>query len=62
MRNNKGQNTLEYILFVTAVLLVCIYFFMPQSNGIMPKSVNASLGSIVTEIDSMNSKIQLSNQ
>ncbi|MBF0511873.1 MAG: hypothetical protein HQL13_06055 [Candidatus Omnitrophica bacterium] len=54
MKNFKGQNTIEYILFVVAVLLVCIYFF---TNGPMKRSVNASLYTIVNEIDTVNSKI-----
>jgi hypothetical protein len=46
----------EYVLLVTAVLLVCIYFF---TTGPMAPSVNASLGSMVNQIDNINSQIQL---
>lgn len=60
MRNAKGQNIVEYILLVTAILIVCIYFFVGKpGQSPMAKSVNASLGSMVTEIKTMNSKIQL---
>ena len=56
MRNSKGQNVAEYVLLVTAVLVVCIYFF---TNGPMKQSVNASLGSVVNEINNINSQMQL---
>ena len=53
--NSKGQNVIEYILMVTAVLIVCIYFF---SIGPMKQSVNASLYSMVNEINTSNQQIQ----
>jgi len=61
MGNSKGQNVVEYVLFITAVLLVCIYFFTPMSGGVMSNSVNASLNSIVNEIGNINSQIQFPN-
>ena len=57
MRNNKGQNLVEYILLVTAVVVVSIYFCLP--GGIMTRSVNGSLNSILNEINHANSEIQL---
>ncbi len=59
MRDAKGQNMVEYVLLVTAVLLVCIYFFTTKSGGPMPNSINATLNSIVNQIDNLNSQIQL---
>ena len=58
MRNAKGQNMVEYILLVTAVLLVCIYFFTSHTGG-MPNSLNASLNSMVNQIDNLNGQIKL---
>ncbi len=58
MRNAKGQNMVEYILLVTAVLLVCIYFFTTQSGGPMPKSINATLNSMVNQINNINGQIK----
>ena len=55
MRNTKGQNITEYILLVAAVLVVCIYFF---TAGPMQQSVNASLYSIVNQVNNINSEIQ----
>ena len=59
MRNTKGQNMVEYVLLVTAVLLVCIYFFTARSGGPMPNAINASLNSILNQINNINSQIQL---
>jgi len=59
MRNAKGQNMVEYVLLVTAVLLVCIYFFTTQSGGPMPQAINASINGIINEINTANSLIQL---
>ncbi|MDE2215124.1 MAG: hypothetical protein KGJ95_05380 [Candidatus Omnitrophica bacterium] len=52
--NSKGQNVIEYIVMVTAVLLVCVYFFL---SGPMKQSVNATLNSMVNELNSVNSQI-----
>lgn len=57
MRDRKGQNTVEYILLVTAVVLICLYFFAP--GGPMTQRVNATLNSIVNQIDNINSQINL---
>jgi len=56
MRNAKGQNMVEYVLLVTAVLLVCIYFFTTSSP--MPNSINAALNSIVNQLNNLNSQIK----
>ena len=59
MRNNKGQNLAEYIFFVTAVLLVCVYFFAPFSGAPMYNAVNGTINSIVNQINIANSQLQL---
>jgi hypothetical protein len=58
MRDSKGQNVVEYVLLVTAVLLVCIYFF---TSGVMNKSLNTTLNSMVNQLDNINSEIQLNS-
>lgn len=58
MRDSKGQNLIEYILLVAAVLLVCIYFFANQSGGPMGTSINASLNSILNQINNANGQIK----
>jgi len=57
MRDSKGQNIVEYVLLVTAVLLVCIYFF--TTSGPMSNSINTSLNSIVNQINNINGQIKL---
>ena len=60
MQDSKGQNMVEYVLLVTAVMIVCIYFFTAHSGrGSMTQAINSSLNSIVNEIDAGTSKIQL---
>ena len=46
---------IEYILLVTAVIIVCIFFF---TTGPMAPSINASLNSIVNQINNINGTIQ----
>ena len=60
MRDIKGQNMVEYVLLVTAVLIVCIYFFTSQSgNGPMAQGINAGLNGIINEINTGTSSIQI---
>lgn len=58
MRGSKGQNMVEYVLLVTAVLLVCIYFFSTRSGSPLSDSINASLNSIVNQIDNIKGQIK----
>ena len=58
MRNNKGQNLAEYVFFVTAVILVCVYFFAPHAGAPMYTGVNATINSIVNQINVANSQLQ----
>lgn len=46
----------EYVLLVTAVLIVCIYFY---TYGPMGTDVNAGLNGMITEIQNLNSQINL---
>lgn len=58
MRNDKGQNMVEYVLLVTAVLIVCVFFFS-SSTGPMPSLINATLNSMINQVDNLNGQIQL---
>lgn len=51
----KGQNLIEYILLVTMVILVCIFFF---TTGPMQQTVNNSIYGIVNMINSVNAQVQ----
>jgi uncharacterized membrane-anchored protein len=57
MNNARGQNMIEYVLLVVAVLLVCVFFF--SSSGPMPALINASLNSMINQVDKLNGEIQL---
>jgi len=49
----------EYVLLVTAVMIVSIYFFTTQSGGgHMTQAINSGLNSIVNQVDTINSQIQ----
>ncbi len=53
--NNKGQNVIEYILLVVAVVLVCLAFF---NNGAMKQSVNASLNVTIHQLQNITNEIR----
>jgi Flp pilus assembly pilin Flp len=54
MRDSKGQNVIEYILLVTAVLVVCIYYFTAASGGPLQASINAAIGSMANQVNNLN--------
>jgi hypothetical protein len=56
MGNSKGQNLIEYILLVTAVVIVCIFFF--ARGGPMSAGVNAALNSMVNQVDNLSGQIR----
>ncbi len=56
--NNRGQNVIEYILVVTAVVLVFIVVFAP--NGPFRGAVKQNLDSVVTAIDQGKDSIKFS--
>ncbi|MBF0504657.1 MAG: hypothetical protein HQL14_06090 [Candidatus Omnitrophica bacterium] len=58
MRGSKGQNIVEYVMLVAAIAVVCIVFLKPQAGNPMYDGINASLGSMVTQINNFNSAIQ----
>ena len=58
MNDNKGQNMVEYVLLVTAVLLVCIFFYN-SASGPMPGIINATLNSMVNQVNNLNGQIQI---
>jgi Flp pilus assembly pilin Flp len=55
MGNSKGQNVIEYVLLVAAVVIVCVYFI---SSGPMRQTLNATLNSMVNEVKNLNSQIK----
>ncbi len=56
--NNRGQNVIEYILVVTAVVLVFVVAFAP--NGRFHQAVKKNLDSVVPAIDQSSDSIKFS--
>jgi uncharacterized protein (UPF0333 family) len=56
MRNKKGQSTLEYILLVTAVVIILIAFVAGPASP-FKKAVNTTLWTGVNTLNSMSNKI-----
>ena len=56
MRHKKGQSTLEYILLVTAVLLVIIGF-VASGNSPFKAAVNQTLVDGVDQVYNQSNKI-----
>ena len=48
----------EYVLLVTAVLLVCIFFYN-SSTGPMSSVINATLNSTINLVNNLNGQIQI---
>ena len=58
--NSKGQNVIEYILLVVAVLLVCIFFL--RKDGAIRYSIENSLNAtMVGQIQFISNQIQFNN-
>ena len=55
--NNKGQNIVEYILLVVAVVLVCLVI-ASQNGGPMKTATNTSLSSFEIQINHLNDEIK----
>ncbi len=56
--DSTGQNIIEYILLVVAVILVFLLLLNPQS-GLIKNSVERTLNSTVNMIDQINKEIKL---
>lgn len=56
--NSNGQNIVEYILLVVAVLLVFFVFLNPHGSP-LKNSVETTLNSTINLIDNAASEIQL---
>ena len=54
--NNRGQNVVEYILLITAVVLVFIVLMAPQ--GRFHKAVETNLNSLPSAINSLTGEIK----
>jgi uncharacterized protein YpmB len=48
----KGQSTVEYIILVTAVIIVAI-FFLTSSTGPFQKQLNSTMTTATSQMDNM---------
>ncbi len=55
LKNRKGQSTVEYILLVTAVLVVIIFFVGP--TGVFRGKLNSTLDEVTNGMANMGSRI-----
>jgi len=57
MRVSKGQNIIECILLVAAVIIVCVIFLKPHAGSPMYDGVNASLNGMITQINTATATV-----
>ena len=60
-RGSSGQSTVEYILLVTAVIAVMIFFTTNQNNGLQGK-LNATLETASNGISDMSNRLSASRK
>lgn len=58
MKNGKGQNIIEYILMMAAVIVVFLIFLNPHS-GPVKNSLERTLNSTVDKIANITAQINL---
>jgi len=60
IKNKRGQSTVEYILLVTAVIVVIIVFV--GQGGQFQSQLNSSLNSVTVDINDLGDKLHTSHQ
>ena len=60
IKNKRGQSTVEYVLLVTAVLVVIIAFVSTKNGGFQGQ-LNSSLNAVASDINSMGDKLSSSH-
>lgn len=58
--NRKGQNIIEYLLLVTVLVIVCIFFL--ARRGPMENSMKKTLDTVDTSLIRLNAEIGLDQQ
>jgi uncharacterized protein (UPF0333 family) len=56
VKNKKGQSTLEYIILVTAVIVVIISFLMAP-NAPLSKALNSTINATSGMLDTMTDRL-----
>ena len=60
-RKTRGQSTVEYILLVTAVIGVMIFFLTNKNSGLQGK-LNSTLDTASNSIGNMSSRLDKSHE
>ena len=58
MRAHKGQSTVEYILLVTAVILVIVWFTTSKGSGSFQNSFNQVLNQSTQDMLNVATRLQ----
>jgi uncharacterized protein (UPF0333 family) len=56
LRNKRGQGTLEYVILVTAVIVVVIYFLMGTGAGSFQNTMNSALNEATNGMAEMGTR------
>ncbi|NCU27438.1 class III signal peptide-containing protein [Candidatus Nomurabacteria bacterium] len=56
LRNKRGQGTLEYVILVTAVIVVVIYFLMGTGQGSFQNTMNGALNEATEGMATMSGR------
>lgn len=56
LRNKRGQGTLEYVILVTAVIVVVIYFLMGTGTGSFQNTMNGALNEATEGMATMSGR------
>jgi uncharacterized protein (UPF0333 family) len=56
LKNKRGQGTLEYVILVTAVIVVIIYFLMGNGTGSFQATMNGALNEGTSTMEHMAGK------
>ena len=59
-RKTKGQSTVEYILLVTAVIAVMIFFLTTKNSGLQGK-LNSTLDTSINSIGNLSDRLDKSH-
>ena len=61
IKNKRGQSTVEYVLLVTAVLVVIIAFVSAPKGGFQGQ-LNSSLNAVASDMNSMGDRLSGSHE
>ncbi len=57
IKNKKGQSTVEYVLLMTAVVVVIIAFVTSNKSGSFQAQLNSTLNSAAQEMNTMAGRL-----